>query len=209
MERFRNLPDKNDEFLIITICLTNIKERYENYVKQKKNISSLALFDAITPFDKVFKEKNKQINFLPYIKDGTRALWLSDILIFQYFMNSNHKCLIVVEDDASLPINMIDIIKEHHIKHNDFIKYGGTRLGQYASCNLYNKFCVNNILKTIVKYPIDRGIDHYISNICSENKQILPYLFNTTLSGIPLLTSMNQDLSNRSVRIYYDNKLIN
>lgn len=205
IERFSNLPDKNDEFLIITICLTKIKERYENYAKQKKNISSLALFDAITPFDEVFKEKNKEINFLPNIKNGTRALWLSDISIFQYYMNSNHKYLIVVEDDASLPINMLDIIKEDHIKHNDFKKYGGTRLGQYSSCNLYNKFCVKNILNTIVKYPIDRGIDHYISNICSKNKQTLPFLFNINLYGIPLLTSMNHELLNKSARAKYDN----
>ena len=41
---------------------------------------------------------------------------------------------------------MIDIKSKNHLHHKDFIKYGGTRLGQYSSGNLYNKYCVNNIV---------------------------------------------------------------
>ena len=66
---------------------------------------------------------------------------------------------------------------------------------------------MNNILNTIDKYQIDRGIDHYISNICSQGKQELPYNFAYGLDGIPKIIRMNNKLSNNSMRINFDKKL--
>lgn len=209
--RFSNLPPQNDKFMFCMICLTKHTERYNNYLKQKKIYPKLALFDAVTPLTEDFKKNREKINFKCVLNkcSGRQALWISNISVFNYFLQSKHEYIVIIQDDAIIPKNIKNILEKKHIVHNEFIKLGGTRLGQYASCNLYNKHCVKNILDTIQKYPIDRGLDHYISNINSHlpGRQQLPFLFNTKLSCIPLLTKVNPKISNNSMRIYYDKKI--
>ena len=143
-------------------------------------------------------------------KKGEKALWLSNLELFEYFLKSNHKYLVAVQDDATLPENLKDILKEKYVNHPDFLGLGGTRLGQFASCNLYNKHCIKNILNSIKEYPIDRGLDHYVSNIPDPwTKEERPFNLYTSLPGLPrLLTSVNGSISKKSMRIYYDKKKI-
>ena len=114
--------------------------------------------------------------------------------------------MVVFQDDAIAPKNLINILDKYYVNHPDFLKVCGVRLGQFASCNLYNKYCIKNILDTIKIYSIDRGLDHYISNIGDKKKNV-PYNFNYKLSNLPeTITTVNNDISNRSMRIYYDKK---
>ena len=179
MSRFSNLPPEDDDFLFCMICITNVKERKNNYINQKNILPKLALYDAITPFTDNFDKMCSNINFHNCMTQqaGRRALWLSNIEVFEYFLKSNHKYLVVAQDDAILINNLEDILVKKYIYDDEYSKLGGIRLGQYACCNLYNKFCIKNILDTIKKqhYPIDRGLDHYISNIGSGTGEKRPF----------------------------------
>lgn len=210
MERFSYLPSNNDEFFICMICLTKHDARKNNFIFEKKKNPELVLYDAITPEVIDFNKQCSKLNFQhnSHIKKGGKALWLSQLELFKYFLKSNHKYLVAVEDDATLPENLKDILKEKYVNHPDFLGLGGTRLGQFASCNLYNKHCIKNILNSIKEYPIDRGLDHYVSNIPDPwTKEERPFNLYTSLPGLPrLLTSVNGSISKKSMRIYYDKK---
>jgi len=210
MERFSYLPSNNDDFFICMICLTKHDARKNNFIFEKKKNPELVLYDAITPEVIDFNKQCSKLNFQhnSHIKKGGKALWLSQLELFKYFLKSNHKYLVAVEDDATLPENLKDILKEKYVNHPDFLRLGGTRLGQFASCNLYNKHCVKNILNSIKEYPIDRGLDHYVSNIPDPwTKEERPFNLYTSLPGLPrLLTSVNGSISKKSMRIYYDKK---
>jgi len=58
--RFSNLPSQDDKFMFCMICLTKHKERYNNYLKQKKIYPKLALFDAVTPLTEDFEKNCKK-----------------------------------------------------------------------------------------------------------------------------------------------------
>lgn len=208
MERFSFLPNVKSEYFICMICLTNTKERYENFKLQKKNIPNLALYDAITPDIKGFSEECSKINFHKSIDErkGSKALWLSQINVFNYFLKTGCKYLVVLEDDAVVPANLEDLLNKNYINHEEFLELGGTRLGQYASCNLYNKFCVKNILDTTNKYPIDRNLDHYASNINSSGKkERVPYNVHGSLSNLPkTITNVNPNISKKSMLGHYN-----
>ena len=209
MERFSHLPLINDDFFICMICLTNIKERNNNFISEKKKNPELVLYDAITPEAIDFDKKCSKLNFHHILNSqkGRKALWLSNLEVFEYFLQSEYKYLVVVQDDAILPENLKDILKKKYVNHLEFLQLGGTRLGQYASCNLYNKYCIKNIFNSIKKYPIDRGLDHYISNIATGTKEKRPFNVHISLSNLPpKLTSVNNIISNRSMRKYYDIK---
>ena len=210
MERFSYLPSNNDDFFICMICLTKHDARKNNFIFEKKKNPELVLFDAITPEVIDFNKQCSKLNFQhnSHIKTGGKAVWLSQLELFKYFLKSNHKYLVVVEDDATLPENLKDILKEKYVNHPDFLRLGGTRLGQYASCNLYNKHCVKNILNSIKEYPIDRNLDHYASNIPDPGAtEERPFNLYTSLPGLPrLLTSVNDSISKKSVCAYYNKK---
>ena len=210
MERFLELPNLNNEYFICMICLTNVKERYDNFKLQKKTIPNLALYDAITPDVKNFYEECSKINFDENLNNqiGRKALWLSNIDVFKYFLTTKYKYLVVFQDDAIAPKNLINILNKNYVNHTDFLKLGGVRLGQYASCNLYNKYCIKNILDTIEKYSIDRGLDHYISNInVGGKKKNLPCNVHCSLSYLPkTITTVNNGISSKSMREYYNKK---
>ena len=211
-ERLSHLPSNNDEYFFCMICLTKIKERYDNFTLQKKNIPELALYDAITPYAKDFNELCSKFKFHSILnsKKGTKALWLSQLEIFKYFLNSEHKYLVLLEDDAVVPSNLKELLDKDYINHGEFLQFGGTRLGQYASCNLYNKHCIKNILETIKTYPIDRGLDHYASNIPSGTGEKRPHILKCSLYNLPkILTQVNPYLSKKSVRLYYDHSCKN
>jgi len=206
MERFLYLPNTKSEYFFCMVCLTNVKERYDNFKLQKKNIPTLSAYDAITPDAKNFYEECSKINFDENLNNqkGRKALWLSNINLFKYFLTTEYKYLVVFQDDAIAPKNLINILDKYYVNHPDFLKVGGVRLGQFASCNLYNKYCIKNILDTIKIYSIDRGLDHYISNIGDKKKNV-PYNFNNKLSNLPeTITTVNNYISSRSMRIYYD-----
>lgn len=206
MERFLYLPNTKSEYFFCMVCLTNVKERYDNFKLQKKNIPTLSAYDAITPDTKNFYEECSKINFDENLNNqkGRKALWLSNINLFKYFLTTEYKYLVVFQDDAIAPKNLINILDKYYVNHPDFLKVGGVRLGQFASCNLYNKYCIKNILDTIKIYSIDRGLDHYISNIGDKKKNV-PYNFNNKLSNLPeTITTVNNYISSRSMRIYYD-----
>ena len=207
-DRFMFLPTKDHQFLFCMICLTDVKERYENFKIQKNNIPELVLYDAITPYVENFHEQCSKITFHEDLNNqkGRKALWLSNINVFKYFLTTECKYLVVVQDDAVVPNNLIDILNNNYINHTDFLKLGGVRLGQFASCNLYNKFCVKNILDSIETYPIDRGLDHYISNIDPTGKrQHVPHNLHSSLPGLPkTLTTVNSAISQNSMRIKYN-----
>lgn len=210
MERFLSLPNTKSEYFFCMICLTNVKERYDNFKLQKKTIPNLALYDAITPDVKNFYEECSKINFHETLNNqkGRKALWLSNIDVFKYFLTTEYKYLVVFQDDATAPKNLINILNKNYVNHTDFLKLGGVRLGQYASCNLYNKYCIKNILDTLEKYSIDRGLDHYISNILTrEYTQNLPYNVHCSLSNLPkTITSVNNNISRNSMRKYFNKK---
>tara|TARA_B000000565_G_scaffold167939_1_gene127017 strand:+ start:18761 stop:19399 length:639 start_codon:yes stop_codon:yes gene_type:complete len=210
MERFSYLPSNNDEFFICMICLTKHDARKNNFIFEKKKNPELVLYDAITPEVIDFNKQCSKLNFHHHLnlQKGRKALWLSNLELFEYFLKSNHKYLVAVQDDATLPENLKDILKEKYVNHPDFLGLGGTRLGQFASCNLYNKHCIKNILNSIKEYPIDRGLDHYVSNIPDPwTKEERPFNLYTSLPGLPrLLTSVNGSISKKSMRIYYDKK---
>ena len=213
MSRFSNLPPEDDEFLFCMICLTNVEERKNNYINQKNILPKLALYDAVTPSMDEFDKMSSNTNFHNKMKEqtGTRALWLSDIEVFKYFLESKHKYLVVCEDDAVLPKNLEDILIKKYIYDEEYLKLGGIRLGQYSSCNLYNKFCIKNILDTIKmeQYPIDRGIDHYISNIGSGTGEKRPFFVycGDKGGGCPHLPStLIKVLNIKSMRLKYQNE---
>ena len=211
LNRFSNLPTQNSEYFFCMICLTTLKERYKNFALQKKKIPDLVLYDAITPQLKGFEKECSKFNFHPILKrqKGTKALWLSNIKIFEYFLKTRHKYLIILEDDSIVPENLQEILQKNYIYHKEFLKLGGVRLGQYASCNLYNKFCTKKILDTITQYPIDRGIDHYISNVPTGTKEKRPYIVNGSLSELPsTITKINPEISKKSVRISYNKNFL-
>ena len=104
-----------------------------------------------------------------------------------------------MEDDAEITNNIEHILSNNHIKHPDFASKGGVRLGQYSSCNLYNKMCVENILKTITSYSIDRNPDHFLSNIAPSKQKQVPVNLLCGLKGVSLLTKMNSSVSNNSM----------
>lgn len=213
MSRFSNLPPEDDDFLFCMICITNVKERKNNYINQKNILPKLALYDAITPYTDNFDKMCSNTNFhRDLIKQaGRRALWLSNIGVFEYFLKSSHKYLVVAQDDAVLPNNLEDILKKKYIYDDEYLKLGGIRLGQYACCNLYNKFCIKRILDTIKmeQYPIDRGMDHYISNIDASRarRTKLPKLLywggEIHTSWLP--STLVKVLNIKSMRINYDN----
>lgn len=207
-DRFMFLPAQDHVFLVCMICLTDVKERYDNFEIQKNNIPELVLFDAITPYVEKFHEQCSKINFHEDLNNqkGRKALWLSNINVFKYFLTTECKYLVVAQDDAVMPNNLIDILNKNYINHTDFLKLGGVRLGQYASCNLYNKFCVRNILDSIETYPVDRGLDHYISNIDSTgSRQQVPHNLHICMSHLPkTLTTVNSSISQNSMRIKYN-----
>lgn len=210
-DRFSNLPKQNGEYFFCMICLTTFKERYSNFTRQKKKIPDLVLYDAITPQLKGFEKECAKLDFHPILKreQGTKALWLSNIKIFEYFLKTRYKYLIILEDDSIVPENLQEILNKEYINHKDFLKFGGVRLGQYASCNLYNRYCVKKIFETINKYPIDRGIDHYISNIPTGTKEKRPYIFNKKLSELPsTITKVNPEIAKKSVRISYNKNFL-
>lgn len=151
------------------ICLTKIKQRHENFTLQKQTIPELVLYNTITPEEIDFHERCAKINFHLRLnaQKGRRALWLSNIDVFENFLKMEYKYLVILQDDVVVPKNLKQILNKYYVNHKEFIHLGGTRLGQYASCNLYNKNCITNILNSIKRYPIDRGLDHYISNIGS------------------------------------------
>lgn len=210
MERFPILPKVKSEYFFCMICLTNTKERYENFKLQKKNIPNLAVYDAITPDMKVFSEECSKFKFHKNMDErkGSKAVWLSQINVFNYFLKTHCKYLVVLEDDAVVPANLEDLLNKNYVNHEEFLELGGTRLGQYASCNLYNKFCVKNILDTIKKYPIDRNLDHYASNInTTGKKQTVPKNFHTSLSNLPKkITNVNPNISKKSMCGYFNKK---
>ena len=211
LNRFHNLPTHCGDYFFCMICLTNIKDRYKNFTLQKKIIPELVLYNAITPLLKGFEKECAKYNFHPILKNqqGRRALWLSNIKVFEYFLKSRYKYLIVQQDDSIVPENFQEILNKDYINHKDFLKLGGVRLGQYASCNLYNKFCITNILETINQYPIDRGLDHYISNIPTGTKEKRPYIFNKKLSELPsTITKVNPEISRQSARIMYNKNFL-
>ncbi len=209
LKRFSYLPLQNSEYFFCMICLTKNKERYENFTLQKKIIPELALYDAITPELIGFDEQCSKINFHPILNSqkGSRALWLSQIDVFEYFLKTDYKYLVVLEDDAVVPKNLKDILDKKYVNHKEFLDLGGTRLGQYASCNLYNKYCITNILDTIKTYPIDRNLDHYASNVCcSGTKEPRPFNLHCKLSNLPsTITKVNPIISNKSMRLHHDN----
>ena len=154
LERFSNLPiKKNSEYFFCMICLTKVKERYENFSLQKKKIPELVLYNAITPEEIDYDERCSKINFHTRLDNqkGRRALWLSNIDVFENFLNLEYKYLVVLQDDAVLPEKLEDTLNKKYVNHKEFLDLGGTRLGQYASCNLYNKKCIANILNSINK----------------------------------------------------------
>lgn len=209
LDRFSNLPiKKNSEYFFCMICLTKIKERYKNFSLQKKKIPELVLYNAITPKEIDFDERCSKINFHTRldVQKGRKALWLSNIDVFENFLKLKYKYLVVLQDDAVVPENLKDTLNKNYINHKEFLDLGGTRLGQYASCNLYNKKCIANILDSIKKYPIDRGLDHYISNIPTYPKyKDIPYNFHCKLSNLPkTITNVNPIISNKSMREYYN-----
>ena len=207
MERFFYLPIQNTDYFFCMICLTNIPERFKNFTIQKKKLPDLVLYDAITPETIGFDEQCSKINFDPILdsQKGRKALWLSNINVFEYFLTLSSKYLIVIQDDAIVPKNLQNILEKNYVFHKDFLSLGGTRLGQYASCNLYNKYCISNILESIKEYPIDRGLDHYISDIDTGTKEKRPYNCHIKLSNLsPILTKVNSKTSKKSMRVYYD-----
>ena len=213
MSRFSYLPTESSEYLFCMICVTDNKERYDNFKLQKNNIPELVLYDAITPKTEGFEDLCSKLNFDSCLdlQKGRKALWLSNVSVFEYFLKSDFKYLVVIQDDTIIPyrtdssVSNLKTILNYYVNHEEF-DLGGTRLGQYASCNLYNKHCITNILDTIKKYPIDRGLDHYISNICDPRlyPKKLPFNFRCGLSNLPQLTKMDQNLSVKSLRLKYD-----
>ena len=207
MERFSYLPSNNDDFFICMICLTKHDARKNNFIFEKEKNPELVLYDAITPEVIDFDKKCSKLNFHHNLnlQKGRKALWLSNLELFEYFLKSNHKYLVAVQDDATLPQNLKDILKEKYVNHPGFLRLGGTRLGQFASCNLYNKHCIKNILNSIKEYPIDRGLDHYISNIPTGTKEKRPLNLYVSLPRLPRwLTSVNNSISKKSMRMHYD-----
>lgn len=207
MDRFQFLDDANGEYFFCMICLTKHKERRENFNLQKQTIPELVLYNAITPEEIDFDERCSKINFHPLldVQKGRKALWLSNIDVFENFLKMEYKYLVIIQDDAVVPKNLKEILNKHYVNHKEFIDLGGTRLGQYASCNLYNKNCITKILDSIKTYPIDRGLDHYISNIGTGTGKKRPYNFHCKLSNLPHpLTSVNPSISNKSMRKYYN-----
>lgn len=207
MDRFQFLDNANGEYFFCMICLTKIKQRHENFTLQKQTIPELVLYNAITPEEIDFDERCSKINFHPRMdsQKGVRALWLSNIDVFENFLKMEYKYLVILEDDAVVPKNLKDILNQYYINHREFLDLGGTRLGQYSSCNLYNKNCITNILNSIKRYPIDRGIDHYISNIGSGTGEKRPYNFHCKLSKLPHpLTRVNPSISDKSMIKYYN-----
>ena len=117
--------------------------------------------------------------------------------------------MVLLEDDAVVPPNLENLLNTNYVNHKDFLKLGGTRLGKYSLCNLYNKFCVRNILDTIEKYSIDRNLDHYASNITQRGKkQKVPYNLHCGLSNLPLIANVHPDISKKSIRKHYNQKKI-
>lgn len=218
MERFSNLPTEQDDFLYCMICVTDIKERYTNYLNQKIVLPNLALYSAITPFAEFFDKQCSMINWHPILdnKKGTKALWLSQIEIFTYFLKTNHKYLVLLEDDAIVPNDFEYVLRNRYINDKEYLKLGGIRLGQYASCNLYNKFCAKNIIDTIhnPKYPIDRNLDHYVSNIGTGTGEYRPFILLCGSDGdgsghLPAtLVKVEPSISRKSVRIKNDKTLV-
>ena len=208
MERFQFLDNANGEYFFCMICLTKIKERHENFTLQKQTIPELVLYNAITPKEIDFDKRCSKINFHPCldVQKGRRALWLSNIDVFENFLKMEYKYLVIIQDDAVVPKNLKQILNKYYVNHKEFIDLGGTRLGQYASCNLYNKNCITNILNSIKRYPIDRGLDHYISNIDpSGTREKRPYNLHIKLSNLPHpLTRVNPSISDKSMREYYN-----
>lgn len=213
MKRFTNLPSQDEYFLFCMICLTNVKERYENYINERKKIPKLALFDAITPLTDEFQEKCLSVNFHKRMTNekGSKGCWLSIIEIFSYFIQTNHKYLVVLEDDAKVPKNIENILKLKYINDEEYLKLGGIRLGPYCVCNLYNKSCVQTILNTIKmkEYPIDRNLDHYVSNIGTGTGEKRPFLVhigkdNECMHLPSTLVKVVNSISQTSERIKYD-----
>lgn len=207
-DRFMYTPVPDQEFLFCMMCLTGVEERYKNYKVQKSKIPNLVLFDAITPDMQGFDVECSKHNFHKKwaMGSGSKALWLSQISVFNYFLKTRCNYLVLLEDDAVVPPDLEDTLVKKYINHNEFITLGGTRLGQYASCNLYNKHCVKNILNTIKKYPIDRNLDHYVSNINPSGlKQQVPYNVHGCLTNLPkTITTVNIDISRNSARELYN-----
>lgn len=208
LNRFSYLQDKKEDFLFCMICITTKKDRYENFLLQKKKIPDLVLYDAITPEEKHFNERCSKLNFHKILNNqkGRKALWLSNIDVFEYFLNSDYKYLVVLQDDAVVPKNIKDLLNKNYVNHPQFLDIGGCRLGQYASCNLYNKNSISKILDSIKIYKIDRGLDHYISNIPTGTKEERPFNFRCSLSNVSAITEVNPHISNNSMRLYYDKK---
>ena len=195
------------DYLFCMICLTNVPERFDNFWKQKEKIPNLLLYDAITPKDNNFEYRCSLVNFHYNLttQKGRKALWLSNLDVFQTFLHLDYKYLVVLQDDAIAPENLEGILNEHYVRHPEFLSLGGVRLGQYASCNLYNKHCTRNILEAVKVYPIDRGLDHYISNVATGYMQWLPFLLKWELSNLPkTITTVNPVTSEKSMRKYYD-----
>lgn len=194
-------------YLFCMICLTKVPERFENFWKQKEKIANLLVYDAITPNDNNFEYRCSLVNFHYNLirQRGRQALWLSNLDVFQTFLHLDYQYLVVMQDDAIAPENLEDTLNEHYVHHPEFATLGGVRLGQYASCNLYNKHCIRNILEAVKIYPIDRGLDHYISNIATGHMQRLPFLCRWELSNLPkTITTVNHVTSEKSMRKYYD-----
>lgn len=194
INRFKNLyHHKENNILFIMICMTSETERFANYKKQKNKIKNLALFEAITPKCSEYKKKDN-VNFERFLGEKYTCLWLSQLSVFEFFLNSKFDYLCLFEDDVEPDTDISSKIKEKFIAHPDFSKLGGCRLGPYAFGNLYNKHCVLNIFKLIDKYGIDRNLDHFISNIkTSPDKKNLESVFHISLKGVDLCVHSAKD----------------
>ena len=117
MERFSYLPSNNDDFFICMICLTKHDARNNNFTLEKKKNTELVLYDAITPEVIDFDKKCSKLNFHNTLNSqkGRKALWLSNLELFEYFLKSDHKYLVAVQDDATLPENLKDILKKKYV----------------------------------------------------------------------------------------------
>jgi len=201
------MPRPDDQFLFIMICLTGHKKRFENYARQKSTLPELAICNAITPSDSDFDQKCSMVNFRhDFTGRGSKGLWLSNLEVFAYFLKSTHTYLVVLEDDAIIPGGLRSSLLTQHVVHPKFLALGGTRLGQYASCNLYNKACVKNILSAIRSHPIDRNADHYFSNVCCPGyMREVPYnVMGLEGLGIPAIAKVDQEISKESMRSQHD-----
>ena len=141
-------------------------------------------------------------------------VWAQGFMDIQYsclqvFLSKQTHLLHYCQDDANMAPDIIEQIEMKILKRAEFITGGGARLGPYATCKIYNRDGVRRILATLETHPIDRGLDHYISNICSTGKQQIPLQIWTggaDFNIAPLDKSISKERTRKTLNQRFENK---